>query len=331
MQYRWRRIAVGCVLTLGIGAFPGCTRLDTPVEMENVRQAMANMEESATEAVETTVCTTTVTTFVTTTTTITTTTEPLAAPVIEMDGNIDPAKPMVALTFDDGPGKGTSSVLDTLAAYGARATFFIVGQNVTENNGELLARAQELHCEVGSHTLDHSDLTGLTPAAMQDNLHQADEAIFRATGTYAYWLRPPYGAFNDMVQQNVGKPMAYWSVDTKDWKTKNAASTVQAATLHIEDGDVVLMHDIYTQTADAVQQIVPTLIQKGYQLVTMSELMYYRDVEIQPGMVVFSMHPEKYNYKLVPEEAGTTAGTEIVATTVTEAVTSGCEGGSICQ
>lgn len=145
----------------------------------------------------------------------------------------------------------------------------------------------------------------------------------QAIGRYPYFLRPPYGDFNDDVRRHVGKPLAFWSVDTKDWKTRNTASTVSATLNNIEDGDVVLMHDIYGETAAAVAQIVPSLVQQGYQLVTLSELTYYRGVEMENGMIVFNMHPANPNYKLPPDpdvpEPQTTPAPETETTTETVA------------
>jgi hypothetical protein len=112
-------------------------------------------------------------------------------------------------------------------------------------------------------------------------------------------------------------------VDTRDWKTRNTASTVSATLNNIEDGDVVLMHDIYGETAAAVAQIVPSLVQQGYQLVTLSELTYYRGVEMENGMIVFNMHPANPNYKLPPDpdvpEPQTTPAPETETTTETVA------------
>ncbi len=286
-----------------------CAKIDTPEDMPAVSPVMAEVSaaEKTTAAQTSAVTTTFMETMTTTVTTVTTKDSELYVPFIDYDANIDPEKPMVALTFDDGPGRYVNTVLDTLAAYNAHATFFVIGKSVTADTAEDLRRAVELHCEIGSHSFDHSDLVELDSAAMLDNVRAADDAVFDAIGRYPYWLRPPYGSFDDNLRREIGKPLAYWSVDTKDWKTKNAASTIQSATAGIEDGDIVLMHDIYESTAFAVQQIVPSLLNKGYQLVTVSELMYYRNVEMEDGMIVFSMHPDKMNYKLPPEAEATTA------------------------
>ena len=169
---------------------------------------------------------------------------------------------MVALTFDDGPGQYTNSILDTLSAYNAHATFFVVGQNIDEETGAVMQRAVGMGCESGSHTQNHADLVKADADTFRQQIQQADENILKAIGRYPYFLRPPYGDFNDDVRRHVGKPLAFWSVDTKDWKTRNTACTVSAALNNIEDGDVVLMHDIYGETADAVAQIVPSSVMK---------------------------------------------------------------------
>ncbi len=301
-----------------------CAKITTPgsnaVHTKEAVMAAASAADTANTTTETTMTTNTTTTLVTTTTT-TTTTSGLCAPFIDESAGIDPSKPMVALTFDDGPGQYTNSILDALEANQAHATFFVVGQNINEETGAVMRRAVDLGCEIGSHTQDHADLVKADADTFQQQIQQADENIFNAIGRYPYFLRPPYGDFNDDVRRHVGKPLAFWSVDTKDWKTRNTACTVSAALDNIEDGDVVLMHDIYSETAAAAAQIVPSLVQQGYQLVTLSELTYYRGVEMENGMIVFSMHPDNPNYKLPPDpdvpETETTAASE----TTTEAVT----------
>ena len=229
----------------------------------------------------------------------------------------------VALTFDDGPGQYTNSILDTLEAYQAHASFFVVGQNINDETSAVMQRAVGLGCEIGSHTENHADLVKADANTFQQEIQQADDRILQAIGRYPYFLRPPYGDFNDDVRRHVGKPLAFWSVDTRDWKTRNTASTVSATLNNIEDGDVVLMHDIYGETAAAVAQIVPSLVQQGYQLVTLSELTYYRGVEMENGMIVFNMHPANPNYKLPPDpdvpEPQTTPAPETETTTETVA------------
>ena len=197
---------------------------------------------------------------------------------------VDPTRPMVALTFDDGPhAVYTDQILDILEEHGAVATFFEVARNLPKAP-EAVRRAADMGCEIGSHTQNHADLVKADADTFRQQIQQADENILKAIGRYPYFLRPPYGDFNDDVRRHVGKPLAFWSVDTKDWKTRNTACTVSAALNNIEDGDVVLMHDIYGETADAVAQIVPSLVQQGYQLVTVSELIQLRfGDEVEPN------------------------------------------------
>ena len=240
------------------------------------------------------------------------------------DGTYDPSqhKTRIALTFDDGPGEYTDELLDCLEENNAHATFFMLGQNVGSWESTV-QRMADIGCEIGSHTENHADLVKADANTFQQEIQQADDRILQAIGRYPYFLRPPYGDFNDDVRRHVGKPLAFWSVDTRDWKTRNTASTVSATLNNIEDGDVVLMHDIYGETAAAVAQIVPSLVQQGYQLVTLSELTYYRGVEMENGMIGFNMHPANPNYKLPPDpdvpEPQTTPAPETETTTETVA------------
>lgn len=322
-----RRIAKCAVLAALLLLGGACTKIDAVrsdgKQTQEAVMAAASAAEVSTTAETTTAATTESTTTTVTTTVTTTTAAGLCQPFIDENANIDPSKPMVALTFDDGPGQYTNSILDTLEAYQAHASFFVVGQNINDETSAVMQRAVGLGCEIGSHTENHADLVKADANTFQQEIQQADDRILQAIGRYPYFLRPPYGDFNDDVRRHVGKPLAFWSVDTKDWKTRNTASTVSATLNNIEDGDVVLMHDIYGETAAAVAQIVPSLVQQGYQLVTLSELTYYRGVEMENGMIVFNMHPANPNYKLPPDpdvpEPQTTPAPETETTTETVA------------
>lgn len=322
-----RRIAKCAVLAALLLLGGACTKIDAVhsdgKQTQEAVMAAASAAEVSTTAETTTAATTETTTTTVTTTVTTTTAAGLCQPFIDENANIDPSKPMVALTFDDGPGQYTNSILDTLEAYQAHASFFVVGQNINDETSAVMQRAVGLGCEIGSHTENHADLVKADANTFQQEIQQADDHILQAIGRYPYFLRPPYGDFNDDVRRHVGKPLAFWSVDTKDWKTRNTASTVSATLNNIEDGDVVLMHDIYGETAAAVAQIVPSLVQQGYQLVTLSELTYYRGVEMENGMIVFNMHPANPNYKLPPDpdvpEPQTTPAPETETTTETVA------------
>ncbi len=200
-----------------------------------------------------------------------------AAPQNQSGRNIDPNRPMVALTYDDGPNAPvTNRILNSLEAVGGRATFFVVGSNVHGRNATIMKRAFDMGCEIGNHTYKHENLTKLSAEAIKSTISSTDQKVIEVTGTSPSLVRPPYGAKNASVLNTIGKPAILWSIDTLDWKTKNASSTINAVLNHVKDGDVILMHDIDGPTADASETIIPELVKRGYQLVTVTELASYR-------------------------------------------------------
>ena len=208
---------------------------------------------------------------------------------------IDPNRPMVALTFDDGPhAPVTNRILDSLEANGGRATFFMVGNRVKgKANTAAVARMTALGCEVANHTYEHKAITKLSAAGIQSQLEQTNDHIRMAGGVSPVLMRPPGGAKNDVSMKTVGSmgmSAVLWSIDTLDWKTKNKQKTIDAVIGHVKDGDIILMHDIYGPTADAAEVIIPKLKAMGFQLVTVSEMASYRG-GIQPGKVYSRFRP----------------------------------------
>jgi len=185
---------------------------------------------------------------------------------------IDPEKPMVALTFDDGPFSTVGNrIMDCLAQYGGKATFYVVGNRCASYKEEMQRMVAEGH-EIGNHTYSHKYLNKLGAAEIQSQIQKGNEAIQAAAGVGAATVRLPGGNKNDTVLANVNAPMIMWSIDTLDWKTKDAQKTVDAVLNHVKDGDIVLMHELYNATGDAALQIIPALVDRGYQLVTVSEM-----------------------------------------------------------
>lgn len=197
------------------------------------------------------------------------------------EDKLDPTKPMVALTFDDGPGKDTARLLDAFEQNEAHGTFFMQGKNVP-NYKDVVKRMKDLGCELGNHSKNHPQLTKIGADAIKEQVGYTNQVIQEAAGSPATVLRPPYGAINDTVKQNVGMPMILWSVDTLDWKTKDKNQTV-ASILSAQDGDVILLHDIHSWSVDAAIEAIPQLIAKGYQLVTVSELAEAKGYTLEPG------------------------------------------------
>lgn len=213
-------------------------------------------------------------------------------PASETQGRvIDPSRPMVALTFDDGPYAPVGNqIMDCLAQYGGKATFYVVGERCAAYKDEMQRMVAEGH-EIGNHTYSHKYLNKLGAAQIQSQIQRGNEAILAASGVTAPTVRLPGGNKNAVVLANVNAPMIMWNIDTLDWKTKDAGSTVNAVLGKIKDGDIVLMHELYTATGNAAVQIIPALVEQGYQLVTVSELAQYRGRPLENGKVYYSFRP----------------------------------------
>ncbi|MBE6752489.1 MAG: hypothetical protein E7556_08200 [Ruminococcaceae bacterium] len=202
---------------------------------------------------------------------------------------LDLNKPMVALTFDDGPSNSpTTRILNTLEKYNSRATFFVVGSRVGSYQSQV-KRAYSLNCEIGNHTYNHKTLTSLSASGVLSELSQTSSKIESVIGERPVIMRPPGGSFNNStVKNNVGAPIIMWSVDTRDWESRNASKIVSNIKNNVRDGSIVLMHDLYDSTASATETIVPWLINNGYQLVTVTELMDAKGVSMQNGSAYYS-------------------------------------------
>ena len=187
----------------------------------------------------------------------------------------DPDKPMIALTFDDGPSKHTGRLLDIFAAHGGKGTFFVVG-NLIENRSDTVERiALEGH-QVAGHSWDHRQLTKLGSEELTHQIMATRAKIYETTGVDATVLRPPYGSVNEEVKNvcaQLGVTIVNWSMDTLDWKHKDADKIYNTIINEVKDGDIILCHDLHGTTVDAMERVIPALIEQGYQLVTVSELL----------------------------------------------------------
>lgn len=232
---------------------------------------------------------------------------------------IDPAKPMVALTFDDGPdGTCSDQILDILEEHHALATFFEVGRNVAACP-EPVSRMAEMGCEIGSHSNAHKNLSKLRKSALLRDLDAADEAFAAAGVPVPTLVRPPYGAVNKTVKSATGRAMVTWTVDTEDWRSRDAQTVIDYVQNYGDlDGEIILMHSIYESTVEAAAVLVPWLQEQGYQLVTVTELLAYYYGELpQPdhfyGYTYFVTHdrtdaPVELPGMYLPEETEAEAG-----------------------
>jgi peptidoglycan/xylan/chitin deacetylase (PgdA/CDA1 family) len=192
---------------------------------------------------------------------------------------IDPSRKMLALTFDDGPGVLTPKVLDVLKKYSARATFFLIGRQVSTYAATVQREIREGN-EVGNHSWSHPNLTKLPYAGLQQQVVDTQRAIQQAADGYTPRLmRPPEGAYNATVTgflQSQGLHMQLWNVDTLDWLNHDAQVVYGRIMAGAGDGKVILVHDIHLTSVDAVTRAIPDLVAQGYQLVTVSQLEQYR-------------------------------------------------------
>ncbi|MDD6237665.1 MAG: polysaccharide deacetylase family protein [Clostridiales bacterium] len=186
---------------------------------------------------------------------------------------IDPAKPMVALTFDDGPNpQFTPQVLEILADNEAYATFFINGKNLTGNETLLQAITDSGH-ELGNHSYFHLDLTTLDAQEMDREFRETQHAVNRILPNYPLlYFRPPYGRYNDIVTETACIPMVLWDIDSGDWEKTTSENIVDQVLSAVKDGDVIIFHDDNAATVEALTVIVPVLKEWGFQCATISQL-----------------------------------------------------------
>ncbi len=187
-------------------------------------------------------------------------------------------KKLIALTFDDGPHpKNTPVILDILAHYGVKATFFEVGSNV-EHYPEVSRRVIAEGHEIGNHTYTHPHVKNLSLAELEKEVAKCETAIKKVTGTSPVLFRPPEGVIDDAVKvmsTDREYSVILWSVDTRDWAGTSTSVIVKNVMKNVKSGDIILMHDYVTKscnTVAALKIIIPRLLDEGYTFVTVSRL-----------------------------------------------------------
>ena len=179
---------------------------------------------------------------------------------------------LIALTFDDGPGPSTPIVLDALEKYDSKATFFVVGSQISDKTKGYVKRAYDLGCEIGNHTYSHLNIPKTSVNKVIADVKKNDQLVKAITGSTPFLMRPPYGAITKEAQEKLNKAQVTWCLDTLDWKYRNTSYVTNYVLTHASDGDIILMHDIHPTTAKAVEPILKGLKNKGFKLVTVSEL-----------------------------------------------------------
>ena len=199
------------------------------------------------------------------------------------DGTYDPSqhKTRIAFTFDDGPGEYTDELLDCLEENNAHATFFMLGQNVGSWESTV-QRMADIGCEIGSHSWDHPNLYDLSMDSVAKQFSDTDAALEKACGQKASVARAPYGNWSDDIISTVGKPFFTWSLDSLDWSYLDVNKDYDAVMNgDLTDGSIILMHDIHEPSVQAAIKMIPELVQKGYKLMTVSELAAAKGVTLQ--------------------------------------------------
>ncbi|MCL2049635.1 MAG: polysaccharide deacetylase family protein [Defluviitaleaceae bacterium] len=194
--------------------------------------------------------------------------------------------PRIALTFDDGPGWLTPQLLDILHEYEVRATFCVIG-NLVANNAATITRAHEAGHEIVGHSWSHPDFTRTAAATILADINKTADIIEQIIGEAPPPIfRSPYGVYTSRVRnaaRDAGYGVLNWSIDPRDWEIRDADHIYDFIIENARDGAIVLTHDIYQSTIDAMARAVPALVEMGYELVTASEMLEYVYGSIEPG------------------------------------------------
>lgn len=191
---------------------------------------------------------------------------------VSEDGAQSEETKRVALTFDDGPHPSyTKQLLDGLAQRQIHATFFVIGRNIPGNE-ELIARMEQEGHLIGNHTYDHVKISDLSGEDACEQVEKTSALVREITGHDTEFIRPPFGEWNDEMECSFQMIPVMWSVDPLDWTTKNTEMIKERVLNEVEDGDIILMHDYYQSSVDAALSVIDSLVERGYEFVTVEEL-----------------------------------------------------------
>ena len=211
----------------------------------------------------------------------------------------------VALTFDDGPKsaepdkgiKGTAALLDTLKQYDAHVTFFVVGKRC-EIDADILKREVEEGHEIGNHSWDHAQLSKLSMSEVNKEIEDTTNIVKKLTGYTVTLVRPPYGSISDEMRKKLKYPMIIWNVETTDWKIntediseeEKENKILKIIKKNVQDGSIILMHDIHETSCEAAKIIIPWLQEHDYDVLSVSELMQRKGIDMKNGKVYASAY-----------------------------------------
>lgn len=196
---------------------------------------------------------------------------------------IDPEKPMIALTFDDGPNITTTvQVLDMLEKYQVTASFFLIGNNINDSSAKVVKRAYDMGCEIDNHSKTHSYMNQMEADAIIEEVKFVSDKVEEITGEPTRFFRPPYIATSGTMYDNIDMPFIC-GVGCNDWDNMvTVQQRIDNTISQVKDGTIILLHDSQgnSKTVEALDTIIPTLLDEGYQFVTVSELFEAKGIEI---------------------------------------------------
>ncbi|HIS87356.1 MAG TPA: polysaccharide deacetylase family protein [Candidatus Caccenecus avistercoris] len=197
--------------------------------------------------------------------------------------NYSADKKTVALTFDDGPSsKYNAQFLDVLARNKAHATFFMVG-TMMNNCQKCVLDTYNSGNEVGSHTYNHMNIKKNNALDVNDNLKQVDDLFYKITNDHIKYVRPPYGSYSKENLENINNPLILWNIDTEDWSHHDVDYIVNSVMENVQDGSIILMHELYETSLQALEVLLPRLYAEGYQVVSVSELANMKGKTLESG------------------------------------------------
>ena len=204
----------------------------------------------------------------------------------------------VALTFDDGPsGKYTRALLDGLYDRGAKATFLLCGYRI-KDYPDIAQRIFEEGHEIGFHGYSHDSMKTMSRRGIAQEL--MDTQALLPQGCRPVFLRPPGGLSSDAVKQVAqarGLAILHWSVDPHDWEIHSEQAIEKAVLEQVQDGDIILLHDMSTASVEAALDIVDALLKQDFEFVTVSEVARLRGLRPKPGAVYKKFPPKNQNLK----------------------------------
>lgn len=192
---------------------------------------------------------------------------------------------LIAITFDDGPsGVTTPVLLDGLKERNVKATFFMLGTGI-EKYPDVVKRIYSEGHGIGNHSYGHKNLVKLDIEAAKVQYNAPNELLNSIVGTHSTVFRPPYGNYNDNIKSMMDTPIILWDIDPYDWKYKDADKIANHIIENAQDGDIILLHDIYSTSVQAAFKVIDTLHQQGFKFVTVDELIRRNGNEPNAGEV----------------------------------------------